>query len=118
MELRERKTVRVACADAAEATREAASLRQHLLDADLGDVSIDIVKEDQNTQDTGATLVLLLGAPAAVAVARGIADWLRARRAGSEIEITIGGNRIKAAGAIADDPARLEGLVAALRSKK
>jgi hypothetical protein len=109
--------IRVAAEDAAEATREAASLRKHLLDEVASDLSIELVKENANTQDMGATLVLALGTPTAIAVAQGIADWIRARRIGSAIELEIGGNKLRVTGEIADDPNRLVGIVAALQGK-
>ncbi len=109
-----RTIIRVVGASAAEATREAGSLRGHLLDVGPGDLAIDLIKEDKTTQDMGATLVLALGAPAVVAIAHGIADWLRRRRIGSTIELEIRGNRVRVTGEVADNPAQLEGLIRAL----
>jgi hypothetical protein len=70
-------------------TAEAGVHAQKLLDVvlDAGEsVSADLIKADPNTMDMGATIVLLLGAPAAVAVAKGIADYIR--RAGVSITVT------------------------------
>ncbi|WP_432049519.1 hypothetical protein [Verrucosispora sp. NA02020] len=67
----------------AEAGRQAAELRDYLLDEDP-DLVVDQVRSDPRTQDVGALLVLLLATPAAVAVARGVQQWL-ARRATSEV---------------------------------
>lgn len=72
----------------AEATVRAAELRNAVLDAS-SEVSANIVKDDQATMDMGATLVLLLGAPAAVAVAKGVADYMR--RAGVSVTIVADG---------------------------
>jgi hypothetical protein len=63
----------------AAANQAAAELRQQLRRAVGGDVSINIVKERSDTQDFGATLVLVLGTPAAIAVAKGIRDFIAKR---------------------------------------
>lgn len=68
----------------AEAGKRAEGLRQDL--AGVADVSAKIEQEDPTNQDFGATLVLILGAPAAVAVAKGIADYLRRVRGKITIE--------------------------------
>lgn len=107
--------IRVVTPDEGEATREAASLRTHLLDAAATGVDIAIEKEDVRTQDTGATLVLALGTPAVVAIAQAIGDWLRKRRIGSSLELQINGNVVRASGEIADDPNRLAKIIAALK---
>lgn len=69
---------------------------------ELLDVEAVRVKEDQSTQDFGATLVLLLGTTGVTALAQGIATWL-ARRSeaevrlsrigadGSHVEVVVGG---------------------------
>lgn len=60
----------------AEANILAESLRDAILDSYPG-VRVERRRDDQSTQDFGATLILLLGAPAAVAVAKGIEQWLK-----------------------------------------
>jgi hypothetical protein len=103
--------IRVISSDKAEATREATHLRNHLAEALIGGVTLTIVKEDSTTQDTGATLILALGAPAIVSVANGIGDWIRKRRIGSSFTLDINGVHISAAGEIADHPEQLEKLI-------
>ena len=65
----------------AEAGVQAAALREALLDASP-DVQVDLNKADGETMDFGATLVLLLGTPAILAIAKGIAAYLARQRAG------------------------------------
>jgi hypothetical protein len=109
------KTIRVLSDDAANATREAASLRRHLLDGFPEELAVDLVREDQSAQDMGATLLVLLAAPATMAVAQGIAEWLRMRRAQPTLEIEVNGQRIRASGRIAEDAQSIAALVAALQ---
>jgi hypothetical protein len=59
----------------AEANVQAARLRQEILDISP-DVRVEVEKEDPRTMDFGSTLVLVLGAPAIVAIAKGIANYL------------------------------------------
>lgn len=65
-------------ADIDEATRFAAELAEQLRDADP---SIDVreTRADTSAQDFGATLVLVLAAPAVVALAKGVSGWLTMR---------------------------------------
>jgi len=63
----------------AEASAFVDDLRQHLTTVTPG-VRATARRADPNAQDMGSTLVLVLGAPAVVALAKGIADYLRMRQ--------------------------------------
>lgn len=63
----------------AEANVLAESLRDAILDSFPG-ISIERQRDDPSSQDFGATLIMLLGAPAIVLVARGIENWLRSHQ--------------------------------------
>ena len=69
----------------ADANRYADELREILLDASP-DVSVEPKRDNPLTQDFGTTLVLILGAPAAVVIARAIGNWLALRRGSISIE--------------------------------
>jgi hypothetical protein len=77
---------------------------QHELNQSAVDVSVAIKKEDPNNQDFGATLILVLGTPAILAVAKGIASYL-ARHRGT-ISISKNGE-VVATGISGDDAARI-----------
>jgi hypothetical protein len=62
----------------AEANRYASELRNALLDATT-DIEVYQTRSDDRTQDFGATLVLILGTPAVLAVAKALGDWLKLR---------------------------------------
>jgi hypothetical protein len=53
------------------------------------DVEARVSKDDKTNQDFGATLVLMLGTPAVVIVARAIADYIQRR--GVSVSITPAG---------------------------
>lgn len=67
---------------AADAAAAADDLRNALLDASP-DVKVDVHKADPTTMDFGATLILVLGTPAILAIAKGIAAALGRERAGT-----------------------------------
>jgi hypothetical protein len=63
---------------AADANRYAEELRNVLLDA-TPDIIVQRRRENSHTQDFGATLVLILGTPAAAAVVTAVGNWLKLR---------------------------------------
>ena len=63
-----------------EAGKKAGKLRQELREIS-SDVSVSLKKDDPTTQDFGATLILVLGTPAVIAIAKGIASYLGRDRA-------------------------------------
>lgn len=67
---------------AAEANRYAEELRHFILAASP-DVTVQRQRDDPQAQDFGATLVLLLGTPAAGAIIKAIGDWLALRNRAS-----------------------------------
>jgi len=69
----------------ADANRYAEELRQALLDSS-SEVQVHRQRGDPHTQDFGTALVLTLGTPAAVAIARVIGNWLVLRRGSINIE--------------------------------
>jgi hypothetical protein len=71
----------------AEANRAAEDLRRELL-ARVDEVEASVEREDPDSQDAGSTLVLVFGAPAAVAIAQGIRAYL-ARRGDDRDRLTI-----------------------------
>jgi hypothetical protein len=70
---------------AADANRYADELRNALLDA-TPDISVQRKREDPRTQDFGATLILVLGTPAVIALVKAIGNWLSLRH---QVGITI-----------------------------
>ena len=85
------------------ANQKAQLLRDDLLDISP-DVSVDIVKDDPTTQDFGATLVLVLGTPAILAIAKGIANYLSRDRGTITIEAD---GKVIAAGISGKDAAEI-----------
>jgi hypothetical protein len=68
--------IRLEGLETANANVMTSRLRQELLD--LGEPKLDakLRKESRETMDAGSTIALILAAPSAVAVARGIAQWI------------------------------------------
>lgn len=75
-------TLSIEAVSVAQANSDAQSLEKQI---NLAAPAVDtkIVRSDPNAQDFGATLVLVLGTPAVIALAKGIADWLKARATGT-----------------------------------
>jgi len=63
----------------ADANLAAAELRKKLRASMGSQVSINQVKENEETQDFGGTLAVVLGTPFALALAKGVADYISKR---------------------------------------
>ena len=61
-----------------DAQRYAEELQDALLDASP-DITVQRRRESPLTQDFGATLIVILGAPAVVAAVKAVGDWLMRR---------------------------------------
>jgi hypothetical protein len=66
----------------AEANRYASELRDTILDS-APDIQVERRREDNRTQDFGATLVLILGTSSVTVLAKAIGDWLKLRNSAS-----------------------------------
>ena len=66
----------------AEAHNYAAELKDTLLDSSK-EIDVEIKRGAENTQDFGSILVVILGAPAVVAAANALRDWLKFRHSAS-----------------------------------
>jgi len=97
---------------AAEANVEAAGLREWLLDSSP-DARVELKKDDTTTMDMGATLVLVLGTPAVIAVAKGIQAYLARGRRGKLVIKCPDGKRVVFDG----DSSDAAKIAAALASK-
>jgi hypothetical protein len=69
----------------ADANRWAIELKEYILDA-TDEVSVEQQRDNPSSQDLGATLSLVLGAPAVLTVAKALGQWLVLHR---ETSITI-----------------------------
>jgi hypothetical protein len=77
-------------ASTAEANRYAAELASALREVDQ-DLKAEQHRDREDTQDFGATLIVILGTASATAVAKGVAAWL-ARHSGAKIQINADGS--------------------------
>ena len=90
----------------AEAGIQAGILKDTILD-ETSDIDIKLEKTDPTTQDAGNILVLLLGTPALVAVAGGIARYLSTGHAKIKIYDKTGGLIADASGLRGQDAAHI-----------
>ena len=77
--------------DADEAAKLANQLEQEV--REIGDAEVSLKKDRSDSQDFGATLVLVFGTPVAIALAKGIAVFLQ-RHSGASIRIKKNGEVI------------------------
>src|SRR5262245_49119104 len=73
-----------------EAGKAVEGLKAQILD-DVPEAKLQVRKDDPTNQDFGATLIAVLGTPAILAAARGIATWLKRR--GQTIEVELDGEK-------------------------
>jgi hypothetical protein len=69
-------------ASVAEANRYAEDLRDTIF-REIPEADVERTRDDDATQDFGATLIVVLGTPAVVALAHGIHSWLVRNNAAS-----------------------------------
>ena len=74
-----------------EAGSLAADLQQEIEMMGEG-VTVQRVRDNPDTQDFGATLLLVLGTPAVIALAKGIAAWMK--RTGTGVTVKCGDKEI------------------------
>lgn len=89
-----------------EAGVYAEELRNELLNIGRGEIQVEKRQADPKSQDFGATLVLVLGAPAVVVLAKGIRDWL-ARTPNATISIRTPQGEVIATGLKSEDAASI-----------
>ncbi|EFH84599.1 effector-associated constant component EACC1 [Ktedonobacter racemifer] len=90
---------------AAEANQYAEELREALLDA-TPELHVQRQRENPLAQDLGASLVLIMGAPAVVAAVQAIGNWLQKRHSAT-LTIATGEKKIVAENLTNKDAARL-----------
>ena len=99
--------------DLGEAGKAASDLREDILDTGATD-DVTLEKDDPTTMDMGATLVAVLGTPAIIIIAKGIANWISRKRQNIEIEAEGDKIVIRASGSVDENTAR---IVEALQRK-
>lgn len=80
----------------ADANRAAAELRKQLRSKVGSEVAIDQIRENEESQDFGGTLAVVLGTPFALALAKGIRDYIAKR--GCSVVLETPGGRVIATG--------------------
>jgi hypothetical protein len=98
---------------AAEASRLAAELRDFIAES-TPNARAELQRSDEHAMDFGATLAVVLGTPAAIALANGIAGWLKRRGDPALVIATKRGTIVVARDLPAD--AKKEVILAALAS--
>jgi hypothetical protein len=72
-------------------------LRRNAVEQGVADlVTYEVLKEDKETQDFGATLLLILGTPAALAIATGLHNYIS--KSGNTVVLRTRGGTVKARG--------------------
>jgi hypothetical protein len=79
MEQKHEFTIAFEGLEGAAANIAAHSLMEAITGLGEPDLTVATKKQRQDTQDLGATLVLIFGTPVAISLARGIAGWIRRR---------------------------------------
>lgn len=92
--------------ESGDAGSAAQSLREQIED-ELPDAHVHISKDNADTLDFGSTLVVALGTPAVIMLAKGIAKWLARERTELEIEIDSERIKIRASGTLDENAARI-----------
>jgi hypothetical protein len=67
----------------ADANRWANELKETILDAPTSDVEVEQQRDNLYSLDFGATLLLVLGTPAIMVVAKAVGNWLQRRQSAS-----------------------------------
>lgn len=67
---------------------------QEYIAGNAPDTKFSLKRTDEEAQDIGTILVVILGSKVAIEIAKGIADWLRQRNT-SKIKITAGNKTIE-----------------------
>ena len=104
----DRQTIRIRFPgmELGDAGMAAESLREQIED-ETSEVDVGVEKDNPDTMDFGATLAIVLGTPAALALAKGIANWMARERSAIEIEIGSEKVTVKASGTINENVARI-----------
>jgi hypothetical protein len=101
-------------ANAADASRLAEDLANYLKTFGNG-VDAEVTGGSSDTMDLGATVVLVLGTPAVIALARGVADWIR-KQGDPDLVIKTKDGSVEVKGGL-DQEAKKEIILAALEQR-
>ena len=87
--------------DLGRANKAATEMRQYLLEIAGDNAQIEIRKDNPQTQDLGSVLVLVLGTPVLVAIAKGIRDFIA--KSGDSVIIATPNGKVIARGSAASN---------------